>query len=109
MSVLVGDAVKVRCRVPNWLLVWRFVWWVAGIANRVRRVWCGFKGFSILNAAVRIVKTEFSWLVFFMFYVLFAGIHLRWRCLRFAMRRKCGVKCRNGCGFGGLRGGLRRL
>ena len=25
------------------------------------------------------------------------------------MRRLLGVKCRNGCGFGGLRGGLRRL
>ena len=30
-------------------------------------------------------------------------------CLRLAMRRKLGSECRIGCGFGGLRGGLRRL
>ena len=49
------------------------------------------------------------WLVFFMFHVLFAEIRFRMWCLRWAMRRLPGVKCRNGCGNGGLRGGLRRL
>ena len=77
----IREAAEVRLGVPKWL-------WVRGFAWRVAAV---------------------MWLVFFIFYVLFAGIRLRMWCFRLAMRQKCGVKCRNGCGFWGLRGGLRRL
>ncbi len=77
----IREAAEVRLGVPKWL-------WVRGFAWRVAAV---------------------MWLVFFIFYVLFAGIRLRMWCLRLAMRRKCGSECRIGCGNGGLRGGLRRL
>ena len=68
-----------------------------------------FRRFACLKTVFSVGDTAKVRLVFFMFYVLFAGIRLRMWCFRLAMRQKCGVKCRNGCGFWGLRGGLRRL
>ena len=72
--------------------------------------------FSSVVRAVANVKTVVAvgdavvmWLVFFMFHVLFAGFHRRMWCLLWAMRRKCGAECRNGCGFCGLQCGFWRL
>ena len=68
-----------------------------------------FRRFSCLKTGVLVGDAAVMWLVFFMFYVLFAGIRLRMWCLRLAIWRKCGSECRNGCELWGLRGGLRRL
>lgn len=68
-----------------------------------------FRFFSFANAGVWVGDAAVAGLVFFIFHVLFAGIRLRMWCLRFAMRRKCGSECRNGCELVGLHGGLRRL
>ena len=37
-AVWVCDAAKMRCRVPNWLGISGFAWWVAAVANWVLRV-----------------------------------------------------------------------
>jgi len=38
----VGDAAKVRCKVPKWLWVLGFAWWVAAVAGRsVGFIGCG--------------------------------------------------------------------
>ena len=68
-----------------------------------------FRRFACLKTGVFVGDAAVAGLVFFMFHVLFAGIRLRMWCLRWAMRRLRGVKCRNGCELLGLRGGLRRL
>ena len=68
-----------------------------------------FSGFAFLIAAVFVGDAAVSGLVFFIFLCWFAGIHLQMWCLRFAKRRKCGVKCRNGCDLGDLRDGFWRL
>ena len=41
-SVFVGEAAKVRCKVPKWLRFRGFARWVLAVANRVRRVGSGF-------------------------------------------------------------------
>ena len=72
-------------------------------------VLCFVRRNSFANVAFAVGDAAEVRLVFFMFYVLFAGIRLRMLCLRWAIRRNGCSECRNGCGLGGLRGGLRRL
>ena len=91
--------------VENWGFCggfYRFICWSLGFGIR-------FEGFAFLIAAVFVGDAAVSGLVFFMFHCLFAENYLRMWCLRSAKRRKCGVKCRNGCDLGDLRGGFWRL
>lgn len=49
-AVFVGDAAKVRCKVPKWLRFMGFARWVLAVANRVRRVGSGFnRAFHLEN------------------------------------------------------------
>ena len=41
-----------RCRVPNWLGIRGFAWWVAAVANWVRRVCSGFQWVCMLENGV---------------------------------------------------------
>ena len=49
-AVFVGEAAKVRCKVPKWLRFMGFARWVLAVANRVRRVGSGFnRAFHLEN------------------------------------------------------------
>ena len=49
-AILVGEAAKVRCKVPKWLRFRGFARWVLAVANRVRRVGSGFnRAFHLEN------------------------------------------------------------
>ena len=49
-AILVGEAAKVRCKVPKWLRFRGFARWVLAVANRVRRVGMGFnRAFHLEN------------------------------------------------------------
>lgn len=102
---------------------YRFICWFLGFGIRFEGfgAWFGgfelgfqvflylFSGFAFLIAAVFVGDAAVYGLVFFMFHCLFAENYLRMWCLRSAIWRKCGVKCRNGCDLGDLRGGFWRL
>ena len=98
---------------------------VCAFANAVLRVLYVFSAIADSKAVVAECDAAVSMSDFFMFHCLFAGIHLRFSVLPCVKRRECGVfyrficdlwrlhgskhcyygeKCRNGCGFGGLRG-----
>ena len=109
--------------------------WGFGIRFEGFGAWFGgflylFSGFAVVNAAVFVGDAAVSMSDFFMFHCLFAGIYLRFSVLPCVKRRECGgfhrfmcdlwrlhgskhcyygEKCRNGCGFGCLRGWFRRL
>jgi len=103
---------------------------VCAFANAVRRIRYVFSAVADLKAVVAVGYAAVSMSDFFVFHCLFAGIHFRFSVLPCVKRRKCGgfhrfmcdlwrlhgskhcyygEKCRNGCGFGGLRGWFRRL
>lgn len=49
-AILVGEAAKVRCKVPKWLRFRGLARWVLAVANRVRRVGSGFnRAFHLEN------------------------------------------------------------
>ena len=57
----VGDAAKVRCKVPKWLCVLGFAWRVAAVAGRsVGFIGCGI-GFCCRVLAVSGRKRGFAW------------------------------------------------
>ena len=103
---------------------------VCAFANAVLRVLYVFSAIADSKAVVAECDAAVSVSDFFVFHGLFAGIHLRFSVLPCVKRRECGgfhrfmcdlwrlhgskhcyygEKCRNGCGFGCLRGWFRRL